>query len=146
MNTFDIPKLKAAVKGLAAKGQAKQRHLTLLRRTRPPKGSPARADHGIAIQGVVAEKRSYGHCARYHHLAYAFVRGRPYRWTERRTRPGNEPNVGILLDVLTDFSTDGLEHVVASLVAGRDIPITVAALHSTIKAWLAEPAETRSAA
>ena len=135
---FDIPKLKAAVKGLAAKGTACQRHLSLLRRTRPQSGSRARFDHGIAIQGVVSQKRSYGHCARYHQLAYAVVRGRPYRSTEPLTRPGNEPSPHILLEVLIDFSSDGLEHVVASLVAGRDVPASVALYRAEIKSWLAE--------
>ncbi len=38
-------------------------------------------------------KRSFGHDTRYTHLAYAFLRGMPYKVLEEKTGPGNEPSV-----------------------------------------------------
>jgi hypothetical protein len=90
---------------------------------------------------------SVGRCARYHQLAYAFVRGVPYRRVEQCTRPFNKPSPWVLLDVLVDFSKDkGLDHVIAS--AGRDIPAPVMAYLDIIREWLNEPApnEKRQAA
>jgi hypothetical protein len=138
---FHIHKLKEAVKGLADKGRAAQVEISHLRATRPPKGQrSSRELHGISIQGVVAQKRSYGVCSRYHQLAYAFVRGVPYRRVERKTHPGNAPSASIILEVLTDFSKDaGLEHVVASVVGGRDVPAAVYAYLELVRKWLEEP-------
>jgi hypothetical protein len=148
LTKFSTLKLKAAVKGLAAKGRAAQREISHLRQTRPPKGQlGGRELHGISIQGAVAQKRSYGHCARYHQLVYAFVRGMPYRRVELRTRQGNKPSPHILLEVLIDFAEDpGLEHVVASIVHSRDVPASVAMYLAELEAWLALPATSAASA
>ena len=47
--------------------------------------------------------------ARYSQLAYAFLRGRPYRSTESRVRPGNEPSPDRVANIAHRFASMGRE-------------------------------------
>jgi len=47
--------------------------------------------------------------ARYAQLAYAFLRGRPYRQAEAKTRRGNEPCCHYIYKKVSKFVNDGFQ-------------------------------------
>lgn len=73
-----------------------------------------------------------GSCARYHGLAYAFLRGRAYRQCEQRTRASKIVSARVLVEVLWHHLLPGLD---AALLRKTLTP----QLLDDVTAWLAVP-------
>jgi len=133
---FNASQIKQTVKRLADKGRYHQATISRLRRARP---APNPQAHGQLIHAAVQAKHGFRFCSRYHQLALAFVRGRPYRQVERRTRPDNKPLAATLLNVLSEFSCAPLATTDVIVGYPKDLPAAVVAYLSLLREWLAEP-------
>lgn len=116
--------LKSQIKTLASQGKALHKQIIELR---------AQPDTGPERCQLWMDKRAVGAQARRLLLAYAYLRGMPYKAVEPKSVPGNIPWCGDIANLILDE-------------ASRRDNAAREALRRTIKAWLdAKPAAEQPA-
>jgi hypothetical protein len=93
-----------------------------------PADLPHAAEHSVTRERLYHHRLGLRYKARYAQLAYAMLRGVPYRVAENKTKPGNEPSAWCLADDVNTFG--GCDSKESGVVAAANW-LTVAPIDPT---------------